>query len=102
MRGRARKSGQAWSIAKEASAGPAHLFRCSTFSKDCEVSPEVCLIEEISVKYANREEARQRAKLSIFALVRNLREQRHGGVQTDQQYAMIYQYYGRLYQELLD
>lgn len=59
------------------------------------------VIEEISLKYLNKEEARNKAKLSIFALVRNIREQRHGGVQTDMQYSMIYKYYHRLFHELL-
>jgi protein tyrosine phosphatase len=35
----------------------------------------------------------ENAKLSIFALVRNIREQRYGGVQIDKQYEMIYKYY---------
>lgn len=34
--------------------------------------------------------------MSIFSLVRNIREQRFQGVQIDKQYEMIYNYFAKL------
>ena len=58
------------------------------------------LIIAVAEKFGgDKVEARKQARLSVFALVRNLREQRYGGVQIDKQYEMIYRYYRQLCKE---
>ena len=50
----------------------------------------------------NKKRIIEKTKLSIFALVRNIREQRYQGVQVDKQYEMLYTYYKKICSEFFD
>lgn len=50
----------------------------------------------------NKKELKERAKMSVFTLVRIIREQRFKAVQIEQQYQMVYDYFKKLGHEFLE
>ena len=61
------------------------------------------ITQGIAEKFGNdKAKGLKEARLSVFALVRNIREQRYGGVQIDKQYEMIYKYYKELCKEFFE